>query len=195
MFSLHIQSFQEVSPSKVLNFLPFQICLDSNNVPFSSFNLRCICIGSLKALLIFYLITYSWSFIPGHVIMKDNSTATNAGCDTSRFSWCTDLSPINVNIYYFLYVLIIGIAFPTLNVALFTVFSTILGPRRQGTMQGVFQISGGMARMLGSFALGNLYIMYGPKLTWTLVIAVLGITTTGWILFYRKMVPLKLVRQ
>jgi MFS transporter, ceroid-lipofuscinosis neuronal protein 7 len=60
---------------------------------------------------------------------------------------------VNVWVYYSAYVLFIGLAFPVLNIAMNTLFSHILGPRRQGTQQGVFQMAGSIARLLGPLAI------------------------------------------
>lgn len=155
-------------------------------------SLRSICFGSVIAMIAFCLLTYSWPFIPGQVEFSDNSTDSDAGCNVTRHSWCKHLSPVNPYLYYAVYILIVGIAFPALNVAIITLYSQILGPRRQGTLQGIFQISGGTARMLGPFVLGNLYAHFGPRMTWNVEIGVLGITVTVWVIFYRKMVPLQM---
>lgn len=95
--------------------------------------------------------------------------AEPVGCDADKFTWCDSLSPVNVWMYYVMYVVIIGkfrseftrkkclkfagLALPTMNITLTTLFSKILGPRRQGTQQGILQMSGSAARMLGPIAI------------------------------------------
>uniref|UniRef100_A0A914PLK7 Major facilitator superfamily (MFS) profile domain-containing protein n=1 Tax=Panagrolaimus davidi TaxID=227884 RepID=A0A914PLK7_9BILA len=139
----------------------------------------------------FYLLTYSWPFISGEVTYKDPSKNSTEGCNTEKFDWCEDLSQVNLWLYYILFVGVVGIGFSTMNVALITLYSEILGPRRQGTLQGIFQISSASSRMLGPFVLGNLYDAYGPKMTWKIELGMLSIAGAAWIAFYRKMVPLK----
>jgi hypothetical protein len=75
-------------------------------------------------------------FCSGH----PNETQQQVGCDIKTFSWCADLPAVNVWVYYGFYVLFIGISFPLLTITLTTLFSRILGPRRQGTQQVGFFI-------------------------------------------------------
>lgn len=78
-----------------------------------------------------------------------SSSSEQLGCDVARFGWCETLTQVDVRLYYAAYVLLIGLSFPVLNIAMPTLFSYVLGPRRQGTQQGVLQMSGGVARMVG----------------------------------------------
>jgi hypothetical protein len=67
----------------------------------------------------------------------------------SVFSWCQTLAPVNVWLYYGAYVVLIGLAFAMLSVALNTLFSSILGPGQQGIEQSLLQVIGSVARLLG----------------------------------------------
>nr|CDJ92255.1 Protein ZK550.2 [Haemonchus contortus] len=73
-----------------------------------------------------------------------------------------------------------------------TVFSTVIGPRSQGTMQGVLLLSGSVARMCGPIFVANLFTEYGPRPAWGMEIAFAGVCALLWIIFYKRMVPLKL---
>ncbi|CAK5028793.1 unnamed protein product [Meloidogyne enterolobii] len=126
---------------------------------------RCNVITSLFALLLFHILTYSYPFLPGHLTTYSsedypfnstdidddgsNEEIQHVGCDTSKFSWCNSVRSINPFYFYICYILFIGLAFPSLNVSLNTLFSKIIGPRRQGFQQGLLQMAGGAARMVG----------------------------------------------
>uniref|UniRef100_A0A914YS16 Major facilitator superfamily (MFS) profile domain-containing protein n=1 Tax=Panagrolaimus superbus TaxID=310955 RepID=A0A914YS16_9BILA len=157
---------------------------------------RKACMLSLIMLIIFHLLTYSWPFIPGHVKMHNSSSVISAelrvGCNTDKFSWCEELAPVNVYLYYAAYIIVIGFAFPIMNITVTTLFSKILGPRRQGTQQGLFQVSGGVARMIGPIAVSMLYSEYGPRMAWNMEIFVIGATLLAWCFFYRRMIPLQI---
>ncbi|KAE9550506.1 hypothetical protein FO519_006280 [Halicephalobus sp. NKZ332] len=149
---------------------------------------------SMVALILFHVVTYSWPFIPGHVAMHNSSVSAvqqATGCDTDKFTWCQSLSPVNVYLYYIAYIIVIGFAFPTLNITTSILFSKILGPRRQGTQQGIFQASGGVARMVGPITISLLYTHFGPRMSWIMEIAVIGITLFFWLVFYKRMIPLR----
>uniref|UniRef100_A0A915E133 Uncharacterized protein n=1 Tax=Ditylenchus dipsaci TaxID=166011 RepID=A0A915E133_9BILA len=164
-------------------------------------NFRVSTILSLAALIAFHTMTYSWPFIPGNVVTfnytshwaldKMDGPDEPVGCNTDKFQWCDSLSPVNVYLYYAAYVLVIGLAFPTLNIAMTTLFSKIIGPRWQGTQQGLLQVAGGIARMVGPILISILYTSYGPTMAWNMEIAVITFTLFLWFVFYHRMVPLK----
>ncbi|KAI1699631.1 major facilitator superfamily domain-containing protein [Ditylenchus destructor] len=155
-------------------------------------NFRGSCILSLSGLIVFHLVTYSYPFLPGHVQMF-NSTNGQVGCNTDKFTWCEDLRPVNVVLYYATYIIVIGLAFPMQNIALNTLFSKIIGPRWQGTQQGILQVSGSVARLIGPIMVTHLYSAFGPTMTWNMEILVIAITLISWLIFYRRMIPLKII--
>uniref|UniRef100_A0A914YT60 Major facilitator superfamily (MFS) profile domain-containing protein n=1 Tax=Panagrolaimus superbus TaxID=310955 RepID=A0A914YT60_9BILA len=120
-----------------------------------------------------------------------NSTTSNEtfGCNTDKFTWCQSLRPVNVFLYYISYIIALGFAFPIMNITTTTLFSKVLGPRRQGLQQGLFQVSGGVARMVGPIVISILYTSSGPRWAWHLEILVIGITLLFWFIFYRRMIP------
>lgn len=69
-------------------------------------------------------------------------------------NWCTDLKQVNLWVYYFSIVIFIGLSFPNINVTMNTLFSRIIGPRMQGTQQGILEMFGGMGRMFGPLVIG-----------------------------------------
>ncbi|KAE9550505.1 hypothetical protein FO519_006279 [Halicephalobus sp. NKZ332] len=160
---------------------------------------RKACIVSLVALIIFHVVTYSWPFIPGHVMMHNSTSVSEidqkVGCNIDKFTWCESLAPVNVYLYYAAYVIVIGFAFPTMNITTTTLFSKVLGPRRQGTQQGIFQVSGGVARMVGPISISVLYSQYGPRMAWHMEILVISLTLISWLIFYRRMIPLQAMVQ
>lgn len=78
-----------------------------------------------------------------------NKTFEPVGCDVDKFSWCTSMHPMSPLFFYGCFVVAIGFAFACINVELNTLFSKIIGPRKQGMEQGLLQVTGGSARMTG----------------------------------------------
>lgn len=95
-------------------------------------------------------------------------------------------------LYYTTLILTFGLGFPGVNIAMNTLFSRIIGPRRQATLQGVQQMFGGVARLTGPLLISNLYHQFGPRLAWLMEMAVLVATVALWAVFYKRMVPLRL---
>uniref|UniRef100_A0A0M3JKA8 Lysophosphatidic acid receptor 5 n=1 Tax=Anisakis simplex TaxID=6269 RepID=A0A0M3JKA8_ANISI len=75
-------------------------------------------------------------------------TVETVGCPRS-FKWCASTPAINVYFYNSLYVILFGVAFPLVNVHLAAMFCACLGPRRQGTLQGVNILISSLSRALG----------------------------------------------
>lgn len=78
-----------------------------------------------------------------------NKTFEPVGCDVDKFNWCTSMHPMSPLFFYGCFVVAIGFAFACINVELNTLFSKIIGPRKQGMEQGLLQVTGGSARMTG----------------------------------------------
>lgn len=174
-------------------------------------HLRIGCIISLAMMLLFHLLSYSWPFLPNYVhsyglngiyfkivniknmhIILVTENDLPVGCNADRFTWCKNLTAVNIYLFYISYVILIGLAFPLLTITLNTLFSNILGPRRQGTEQGWFQASSAGARMIGPLINTFLYTYDGPRAVWTLEIALLSFVIGSWGIFYNRMVDLKI---
>ncbi|KAL6722509.1 hypothetical protein Aduo_017626 [Ancylostoma duodenale] len=157
------------------------------------------CVG-LCALVAFHLLTFPWWGLPGKIPYQEqyiNISGTMVlnpdpvGCRPS-FEWCETTPPINPVLFVVTYIFIVGPAFSLINVSMNTIFSTVLGPRNQGTMQGVLMLSGSLARMCGPIFVANLFTEYGPRPAWGIEIILGGVGALLWIVFYKRIVPLKL---
>lgn len=158
-----------------------------------SVQLRNSCITALAALILFHLITFSYPFLPNHVALTSelNTTDDAIGCNSERFEWCHGLTSINIWLFYGSYALIVGLSFPLLTLTMNSLFSKIIGPRRQGKQQGLLQVSSGVARMTAPIAASSLYSAFGPRPVWILEILVITLTLSAWAIMYKRMVPLK----
>jgi hypothetical protein len=63
--------------------------------------------------------------------------------------WCEIMPAINVVLYCAAEIVFIGIALPLISLNLEILYSTVLGKIKQGTMQGVFIVSGDILHVLG----------------------------------------------
>uniref|UniRef100_A0A0N5C769 MFS domain-containing protein n=1 Tax=Strongyloides papillosus TaxID=174720 RepID=A0A0N5C769_STREA len=152
-------------------------------------------------LIIFHLIAYPYSFIYKNspkVSQYNSSTLTNissstelTGCDISKFDWCDNLPIINPYLYFITYSLCIGIAFPVVNAAMNTLFSRMLGSRRQGTMQGWLQTCGGVGTLTAPIISAFMYQNFGPKIIFIYQIVLGCIVILLWVIYHHRMVPLK----
>uniref|UniRef100_F1L0I9 Major facilitator superfamily domain-containing protein 8 n=2 Tax=Ascaris TaxID=6251 RepID=F1L0I9_ASCSU len=153
---------------------------------------------SLSCFIFYHVFTLPWPFFDGpldYIELGGNTstedTSISGGC-FRRYQWCAYTTRVPLPIYIFCFVFIFGFAFPYLAGPLGTVFSEILGPRKQGMMQGIFEFGGCVARCVAPIILTALFEKSGYL--WPTVIH-LGMSFFGLallIVFYRRIVPLKL---
>uniref|UniRef100_A0A7I4Y7S6 MFS domain-containing protein n=1 Tax=Haemonchus contortus TaxID=6289 RepID=A0A7I4Y7S6_HAECO len=143
----------------------------------------------LTTYICLYLFTLPWPFLPNKVEISVNGS--DAGCFADRFSWCDNLTQVSPYVYYTMFVLVFGFGVSIMNIAITTLYSEVIGPRRQGTLQGLFQMSGSVGRMLAPLITSFLYTAFGPQAPWLVDIAVISAIIACWIIFRKKMVPLE----
>ncbi|CAD5233975.1 unnamed protein product [Bursaphelenchus xylophilus] len=170
----------------------------------SKVDFRIVAVVAIVVMLSFHLITFSWPFLGTQLktysendylsYLAGNRSSEPLGCNTDHFTWCYSISPTNIWLYFISFGVMIGYAFSTINISVSTLMSNIIGPRNQAREQSVFQMMQSIARLLGPIAISSLYTSFGPMLAWLLEIVVLGLTLLAWALFYKRMVPLKIVQ-
>jgi len=101
----------------------------------------------------------------------ENITTIVHGCDTKKFTWCFSVPHVPLILYLSAFVLL-AVSFPAVNCAISTILPKIIGPRRQGTWQGIFIGAGGFSRSLGPLALSYAFIAKGPPVAWGFAIAI-----------------------
>ncbi|EYB99246.1 hypothetical protein Y032_0124g1240 [Ancylostoma ceylanicum] len=151
--------------------------------------LRLSAVLSLCTFAALFLFTYPWNFLPNSVEIPYNGS--DAGCAADRFTWCGQLPAVSQWVYYPLYVLVFGLAVSVMNISVITIFSEIFGSRKQGTHQGIFQMSGSIGRLVAPIVISTLYTKYGPSVPWTLEIFLISVVILLWIVFRKKMAPVR----
>ncbi|CAI4229170.1 unnamed protein product [Auanema sp. JU1783] len=145
---------------------------------------------------LFHIVTFPFPWFGGNlpeyrnVTLKNNHTET-VGCDRTKYPWCATTHDVNFWVYAVFYGVVLAACFPIVNISMNTLFSKILGSRRQGTMQGVMLMAGSLARTLGPLLVSYLFQKKGPIPLWYTELAALFITMLLWIVFYRRIVPLE----
>ncbi|CCD67917.1 Major facilitator superfamily (MFS) profile domain-containing protein [Caenorhabditis elegans] len=142
---------------------------------------------SLSIPLVWLIATYPYKFYSDHVQLMTNGS--NANCDTEKYSWCTDLTKVNEYVYYIGFIMVFGVAFSFMNITVTTLFSKVIGPRPQGTYQGVYQMAGSFGRMLAPLLMSYVYTLYGPSIPWLILIVNLVVLISAWIILRVRMVP------
>ncbi|ETN83670.1 transporter, major facilitator family protein [Necator americanus] len=103
------------------------------------------------------------------------------------FPWCETTPPVSPVLFIVTYIFINGPAFSLINVCMNTVFSTVIGPRNQPKHIAFPGHNAG-----NPITERNLFTEYGPRPAWGIEIVLAGIGALLWIIFYKRIVPLKL---
>lgn len=106
-------------------------------------NERSACVLSLALLLGTFLTSFPWPFW--------SSVVSDATPECSkRFAWCDTTTTPNGVLFFAAFGAAVGIAQPLININLDSLYSKVLGPIPQGTMQGIY------------IAVGDIVSIFGP---------------------------------
>lgn len=104
-----------------------------------------------SCLLLNFILTYPYPFLANKIkyeVLDVNGTVIQSGCN-NNFKWCAETPAVNVYVYCISMMITFGIGFPLINLNLDVIYSKILGPIRQGTMQGLFLLCGEVLTIVG----------------------------------------------
>ncbi|EGT55075.1 hypothetical protein CAEBREN_05104 [Caenorhabditis brenneri] len=158
---------------------------------------RIFTIFGLALGVIYHVVTYPYPwggdlhYELKNITIHGKNETEELGCNPIKYHWCTYTKDVNFWIYASMYGIVLAACFPIVNISMNTLFSKILGARRQGTMQGIMLMSGSFARTVGPMLVSWIFQEWGPEPIWGIEIFTLSITAIFWIIFYRRMTPLE----
>jgi MFS family permease len=120
--------------------------------------------------------------------LKPGSKIDIVGCNP-EFLWCETTPRVNVWLYNIISVIAIGVGLPLIHINLDILYSKVLGPIKQGTLQGVFVATGQILNVVGPVIFSQLYTLYGPKILWGLEIIVCITALAMFFIFYSRVIP------
>ncbi|XP_065057229.1 major facilitator superfamily domain-containing protein 8-like isoform X1 [Rhopilema esculentum] len=159
------------------------------------FQERLILLLGFVLLMLSFFIALPWgSEIPmlqrEEVFQVGNATKTvlSSGCSI-KYSWCKSTPKIYLSQYLVVsFVYNMGICIAILVAA--SLYSKVIGPRKQGLFMAFLSAFGSLARFLGPVSMVPLFFNYGPRwlfVTLTLITATFVALIAG---FYKRLVPL-----
>ncbi|EFP10412.1 hypothetical protein CRE_22973 [Caenorhabditis remanei] len=157
---------------------------------------RIFTIFGLALGVLYHVVTfpYPWGkdlhFELRNVTVHGKNETEELGCNPDKYRWCHYTKDVNFWIYASMYGVVLAACFPIVNISMNTLFSKILGARRQGTMQGIMLMAGSFARTVGPILVSWIFQEWGPEPIWGIEIFTLSVTAIFWIIFYRRMTPL-----
>uniref|UniRef100_A0AC35TNE2 MFS domain-containing protein n=1 Tax=Rhabditophanes sp. KR3021 TaxID=114890 RepID=A0AC35TNE2_9BILA len=157
---------------------------------------RKLLLFGLTVFVAFHVMNYPFPFygetldyIPGNGSIEN--TTIIGGC-SRKFEWCESTTRVPVYIYIFSMIFCLGYGFPFTFNPNSTLFSDVIGPRRQNAMMGIFEGVGAFARVIGPLIGGLLFNMSGPKYTMIFQTSMLLIAILLLLIFWKRLVPLKI---
>ncbi|KAK0407617.1 hypothetical protein QR680_003494 [Steinernema hermaphroditum] len=170
---------------------------------------RLACTVGCMVFVSYFLLTYPWPFLPEtlksesipDVLDSKNFNLTLPDTTDSKhpvvlsertgctFSWCDDTPAVNFYVYFIGAILTLGTGLPIVMMNLDILFSRLLGNIKQGTMQGVFMVSGDVVNIIGPIFLSTIYEATGPTYIWMFLIVCTSACALLWIVMYHRMLP------
>uniref|UniRef100_A0A914P5S0 Uncharacterized protein n=1 Tax=Panagrolaimus davidi TaxID=227884 RepID=A0A914P5S0_9BILA len=157
--------------------------------------------------IMFFGATFPWPFISSKIPYEheQNKTAyflhseasaallnTNkselVGCKI-EYKWCETTPRINLAIFGTSIVLFLGIGIPLLSINLDILYSKVLGPIKQGVLQGIFLSCGEIINIFGPIIVTIVYTLSGPRWIWLFVIGISFICILLCCIFYQRLIP------
>uniref|UniRef100_A0A0N5BJ13 MFS domain-containing protein n=1 Tax=Strongyloides papillosus TaxID=174720 RepID=A0A0N5BJ13_STREA len=159
---------------------------------------RKLLIFGLSVFFIHHTLNYPWSFYSGkldYIPTDENrtefSTADFGGC-SHKYEWCSYISRVPLLVYCITMIVCLGFGFPYTAAPNNTLYADILGPRRQGLMQGIFELFGSIARMVGPLIGTYLFNISGPVYVMMLQGLLILLAIALILIFYKRLIPLKI---
>ncbi|KAK0398249.1 hypothetical protein QR680_002497 [Steinernema hermaphroditum] len=123
--------------------------------PIGKIDRRKLVVFGLLCFISYHIVNIPWPFYEhglDYIKLAPNSTVEDTeysgGC-LREYTWCETTARVPFLLYVFTAIVSFGLAFPFMAAPNGTLFSEVLGPRRQGMMQGIFEFFGSVARCLG----------------------------------------------
>ncbi|EGT47121.1 hypothetical protein CAEBREN_03800 [Caenorhabditis brenneri] len=150
----------------------------------------------LTFFLLYQLFMYPWGFYSGplNFLPKGMETTEAGGC-YAEYLWCNETTRVPIFIYFFCFIVFFGVAFPFVETPSPALFSEILGPRKQGTMQGFFSLGGSLAPVIASITSTAIFKYSGYRYVIVLQASTLLIAIVLILIFYKRLVPLKVIKK
>ncbi|KAK6059032.1 hypothetical protein COOONC_03338, partial [Cooperia oncophora] len=124
-------------------------------------------------------------------ILNGTASVSGGGCPV-EYEWCDYTPRVPMVLYLFNFAIIQGFSFPLISAPSNTLLSEIVGPRKQGAIQGLFAFTGSMAQFTVPIFSTALFETSGYK--YIMVYHLVAITLAGLMVFILRgrLVPLEM---
>uniref|UniRef100_A0A8R1HJV7 MFS domain-containing protein n=1 Tax=Caenorhabditis japonica TaxID=281687 RepID=A0A8R1HJV7_CAEJA len=146
--------------------------------------------------LLYQLFMYPWAFYSGPLnFLPDGLDTTEAGGCYKEYLWCSETTRVPLSVYLFCFIVFFGVAFPFVETPSAALYSEVLGPRKQGTMQGFFSLGGSIAPVIAAISSTSMFKHTGYRYVILLQTVILLAGAAFILIFYKRLVPCKVVKK
>ncbi|KAK5972864.1 MFS domain-containing protein [Trichostrongylus colubriformis] len=149
----------------------------------------------LAGFFFYHICHYPMPFYDGPLHQEKSVNGTvvpgGGGCP-HEYDWCRNTPRVPKPLYLFNAAILLGLCFPLISAPCNTLLSEILGPRKQGTIQGFFAFFGSMAQFVVPILATKLFETTGYKY---IVLYHLSMIVIGAVAAYalrKRLIPLQL---
>jgi len=121
-------------------------------------------------------------------------TICHLGCN-DEYTWCESTKKLPIYMLIIAYASFFALGMVQTAAPVGVLYSRVIGPRRQGTMQGIFAQVNSLARTVAPIVMLQLFQIWGPMVAWAVEAAVVTVALIIVLIFYKRLVPLKTVAQ
>ncbi len=141
----------------------------------------------------FFLLAFTPTTVTATVPLSSTSSTLptttadegDTGCPLD-YQWCYNVPRVQLW-QYITASIVITIGFSICNVICYSTFSKKLGDRPQGTMMGIFNSAGSLARGVGPITVGFLYKHWGPRVMMIFMLVFVVTTIIALICNYQRL--------
>ncbi|CAJ0603064.1 unnamed protein product [Cylicocyclus nassatus] len=124
--------------------------------------------------------------------MVNGTVASDAGGCSYEYDWCEHTPRVPIWLYLFNFGIVQGVSFPFISAPANTLLSEIVGPRKQGTIQGFFAFTGSMAQFVVPLFSTTLFADSGYKYIMVYHLFIILFAAVMAFILRRRLVPLEL---
>ncbi|KAF1751352.1 hypothetical protein GCK72_017906 [Caenorhabditis remanei] len=146
--------------------------------------------------LLYHVFMYPWGFYSGPLnFLPEGMETTEIGGCYADYLWCNETTRVPLAVYLFCFIVFFGTSFPFVETPASALYSEILGPRKQGTMQGFFSLGGSIAPVISSISSTAIFKYTGYRYVIVLQTVLLLVGGALILIFYKRLVPLKVIKK
>ncbi|VDM56631.1 unnamed protein product [Angiostrongylus costaricensis] len=157
---------------------------------------RLVLAMGLSGFFFFHFCHYPMPFYEGPLtrpLIINGTVPPAAGGCSYAYEWCEYTPRVPMALYLFNFSVVLGMSYPLISAPCNTLLSEIIGPRKQGAIQGLFAFTGSMAQFIVPIFSTILFEQSGYKYIMVYHMTLIILAALMAFLLRKRLVPLELI--